>query len=325
MRVGILGTGSHVPEKVLTNEELTRMVDTTDEWIVARTGIRERRIAAKSEATSDFAIPAALKACEAAGVDPVDLDAIILGTATPDMAFPSTACLVQARIGAVNAVAFDVSAACSGFLYGMNVGKMMIESGQAKRVLVIGAETLTKITDWQDRKTCVLFGDGAGAAVLGEVEGERGILACNMGSDGRLWKLLHQPAGGSRDPATHETVDRRDHMIRMEGQEVFKHAVKHMSRAILKALDDAGCCSDDLTWLFPHQANLRIMEAVAKRIRLPKERVFINLYKYGNTSAASIGLAFDEAIRGGVCGPGSLAGLVAFGSGFTWAGVVVRL
>ncbi|MFH1278875.1 MAG: beta-ketoacyl-ACP synthase III [Candidatus Eisenbacteria bacterium] len=325
-RVRIMGTGSHTPDRILTNQDLSEMVDTSDEWIVTRTGIRERHIVSEEEATSDIAIPAARKACEAAGVDPADLDNIIIGTATSDMPFPSTACLVQAAIGARKAAAFDVVAACSGFLYGLNVGRSMILSGQAKRILVMGAETLTRITDWQDRNTCVLFGDAAGAVVLGPSEDEnRGLLSINFGSDGRLWELLHQPAGGSRKPASHATVDAREHVIRMIGRDVFKHAVKHMSEAILAALEEAGVTGADLDLLIPHQANIRIMEAVGKKIEIPRERVCVNLDRYGNTSSASIPLALDEAIRSGRCGEGSLVGLVAFGGGFTWAASVVRL
>ncbi|MFH1680164.1 MAG: beta-ketoacyl-ACP synthase III [Candidatus Eisenbacteria bacterium] len=324
-RTCILGTGSHVPEKVLTNDDLARIVETSDEWIITRTGIRRRHIAAENEATSDVASPAALRACEAAGAAPSDIDALILGTATPDMLFPSTACIVQANIGAVNAAAFDISAACSGFIYGMALGKALIETGQAGRVLVIGAETLTKIVNWEDRNTCVLFGDGAGAAVLGRSEGERGILSINFGSDGRLWELLHQPAGGSRMPATIESVEGKKHKIHMTGRDVFKHAVNHMSGAGLKALADAGHKGPELDMLFPHQANIRIMEAVAKRLEVPREKVYVNLERFGNTSAASIPIALDEAIRNGQCKPGMLIGLVAFGGGFTWAASVVRV
>jgi len=325
-RVYIRGTGSYAPEKILTNADLEKMVDTTDEWIVTRSGIRERHISSDDQATSDMASPAALRACEAAGVEPKDLDAIVVGTATSDRLFPSTAVVVQANIGAVNAAAFDVSAACSGFIYGLSVGKALLHDGQAKTVLVIGAETLTKVTDWTDRSSCVLFGDGSGAVVLQMTDEEdRGILSLNTGSDGRLQELLFQPAGGSRMPASHETVDRRLHTIKMEGREVYKHAVTCMSEAAQKALDDAGYAGPDLDWLFPHQANIRIMEAVAKRIRVPRERVFVNLDRYGNTSAASIPIALDEAVKGGHCGPGSLIELVAFGAGFTWAAAMVRL
>jgi 3-oxoacyl-[acyl-carrier-protein] synthase-3 len=324
-RICILGTGSYAPEKLLTNDDLAKMVDTSDEWIVTRTGIRRRHIVSAAEATSDVAAPAALRACEAAGVAPADLDAVVLGTATPDMLFPSTACFVQAKIGAVRAAAFDVSAACSGFLFGLCVGKSLIEAGQARRVLAIGAETLTKFTNWEDRNTCVLFGDGSGAVVLGACEGDRGILSINVGSDGRLWELLYEPAGGSRNPATEETVRQKGHTIHMSGRDVFKHAVQHMSEVLLASLRDAGVTGADLDWLIPHQANLRIMEAVAKRVDVPREKVIVNLEDYGNTSAASIPIAFDEAIRAGRCRPGQLVGLVAFGAGFTWASAVVRL
>jgi len=325
IRVCIRGTGSYAPEKILTNEDLSKMVDTSDEWIVTRTGIRERHMASDKEATSDMATPAARNALEAAGLDVADLDAIVLGTATPDMHFPSTACIVQANIGAKNAAAFDICAACSGFLYSLAVGKSFIETGVFRNVLVIGAETLTKVTDWEDRNTCVLFGDGAGAAVLTASRGDEGILSINMGSDGTLVELLYQPGGGSRIPATHESVDKKLHTIHMAGRDVFKFAVKHMSEAALKALADAGTSGPELDWLFPHQANLRIMEAVAKRIEVPRERVYVNLDRFGNTSAASVPIALDEAIRGGHCGPGSLVEMVTFGSGFTWAAAVVRL
>jgi 3-oxoacyl-[acyl-carrier-protein] synthase-3 len=321
-----LGTGHYVPEKLLTNDDLAKMVDTSDEWIVTRTGIRTRHITTDREATSDVASPAALHACEAAGVDPADLDAVILGTATPDMLFPSTACIVQASIGATRAAAFDISAACSGFLFGLSIGMGMIETDRARRVLVLGAETLTKIVDWEDRNTCVLFGDGAGAVVLGPSDEDgRGILSLNYGSDGRLWELLHQPAGGSRMPATIQTVTEKKHKIHMAGRDVFKHAVTHMCDAGSRALRDAGHAGSDLDWLFPHQANIRIMEAVAKKLGVPRERVYVNLENYGNTSAASIPIALDEAIRGGLCRKGMLVGLVAFGGGFTWAAAVVRL
>jgi len=324
-RTCILGTGAYVPEKLLTNDDLAKIVDTTDEWIMTRTGIRVRHIAAENEATSDVASPAALRACEAAGISPADLDAVILGTATPDMLFPSTACIVQANIGAVRAAAFDVSAACSGFIYGMALGKGLIETDQARRVLVIGAETLSKIVDWEDRNTCVLFGDGAGAVVIGACEEDRGILSINFGSDGRLWELLHQPAGGSRMPATVESVEKKKHKIHMTGRDVFKHAVTHMSGAGLRALEEAGHTGPELDWLFPHQANIRIMEAVAKRLEVPREKVYVNLERFGNTSAASIPIALDEAVRGGHCRPGMLIGLVAFGGGFTWAAAIARV
>ena len=324
--VCIKGTGSCVPDQVLTNADLEKIVDTTDEWIVTRTGVRERRIARDDQATSDFATPAALRACEAAGVDPADIDLIVIGTVTPDRVFPSTAAHVQANIGAVQATAFDVIAACSGFLYGLSIAQPAIESGRHRTALVIGAETLTKVTDWKDRNTCVLFGDAAGAVILQlSDDPDRGILSIDTGTDGRLKHLLHQQAGGSRMPASHETVDRRLHTIQMEGREVYKHAVTHMSESALKALADAGLTGPDLDMLIPHQANIRIMEAVAKRIKVPREKVFVNLDRYGNTSAASIPLAFDQAVRGGECGPGSLVEMVAFGGGFTWGAAVVRM
>jgi 3-oxoacyl-[acyl-carrier-protein] synthase-3 len=301
------------------------MVDTTDEWITARTGIKERRIAENGDATSDMATPAALRALETAGLDPADVDVILLGTATPDMLFPSTACIVQSNLGARRAAAFDLSAACSGFLYGLSIGKAFIESGQYRNALVIGAEALTKIIDWEDRNTCVLFGDGAGAVVLTPSEDDRGLLSINLFSDGDLSHLLYLPAGGSRNPTSPRTIDEGLHYVRMEGREVFKYAVKHMSRAMEISIEQAGVDPDEIDLFIPHQANLRIMEAFAKRLGVPGEKVFVNVDRYGNTSAASVPIALDEAIRSGRCGPGTLVGLTVFGGGFTWASAVVRI
>lgn len=327
-KVRILGTGSYAPERVLSNEDLTRMVDTTDEWITTRTGIKERRVAEKGMATSDIATPAAKRALEAAGMKAKDVDLILLGTATPDMLFPSTACVVQSNLGAKNAAAFDLSAACSGFLYAVSVGKAFIESGQYRNALVIGAETLTNILDWEDRSTCVLFGDGAGAVVLGRAEDGgkdgAGIRAINLYSDGALTNLLYMPAGGSRIPTSRDSLDKKLHSVKMEGREVFKYAVKYMSGAMEQTLADAGLTPNDLDLLIPHQANLRIMEAVAKRLEIPSEKVFVNVDRYGNTSAASVPIALDEAVRSGRCRPGDLIGTVVFGGGFTWAAAVVQ-
>ncbi len=302
-----------------------RIVDTTDEWITTRTGIKERRIAPDHSATSDLATPAAEKALAAAGLDPVDLDLILVGTATPDMVFPSTACILQANLGAKKAVGFDLSAACSGFLYSLSVGASFLKGGVYRNALVIGAETLTSITDWTERRTAVLFGDGAGAVVITPAEDESCIEAINLYSDGNLTHLLHMPAGGSRMPPSHETVDKNLHVITMEGREVFKHAVKLMTSAMEETLSDADVTAGDLDLLIPHQANLRIMEAVAKRLRIPIEKVFVNVDRYGNTSAASVPIALDEAVRSGRIGKGSLIGTVVFGGGFTWASAVVRI
>lgn len=326
--VHILGTGSYAPETVLSNADLMGMVDTTDEWITTRTGIKERRVAGPGVATSDIATPAAKSALDAAGLDVMDVDLILLGTATPDMLFPSTACVVQSNLGARNAAAFDLSAACSGFLYAVSVGKAFIESGTYKNALVIGAEALTNILNWEDRTTCVLFGDGAGAVVLGRADENdtkrAGILAIHLYSDGDLANLLYMPAGGSRIPTSPDSIEKKLHFVKMEGREVFKHAVKHMSLAMEETLAEAGFTPADLDLLVPHQANLRIMEAVAKRLEIPNEKVFVNVDRYGNTSAASVPIALDEAVRSGRIKPGDLVGTVVFGGGFTWAAAVVQ-
>jgi 3-oxoacyl-[acyl-carrier-protein] synthase-3 len=323
--VKILGTGSHMPEKVLTNADLEKMVQTSDEWITTRTGIKERRIAKDTEATSDLAIPAALEAIKQAGIATADLDLIIVATATPDMIFPSTACMVQRALGAVNAASFDLAAACSGFVYGLNVARAFIESGIYKNVLLIGAETLSKVTDWQDRNTCILFGDGAGAMVLGRKEGPSDILSVFLGSDGNFEHLLKLPAGGSRLPATAKTLEERQHFMKMEGKEVFKVAVTKMALAAEKALELAGKKPNDLALIIPHQANLRIIEAIAKRMEFPQEKVCITLNKYGNVSAATTIVALDEARKEGRIKAGDLVELVAFGGGFTWGAAVIQL
>jgi 3-oxoacyl-[acyl-carrier-protein] synthase-3 len=323
-RAKIIATGSAVPEKVLNNKDFEKIVDTSDEWIVSRSGIRERRVTDEHTATSDLAAEASRKALQEAGLSPEELDMIIIGTATPDRVFPSTAIFLQDHLGAVNAAPMDVSAACSGFLYSLTVGRGMITSGMYRTVLVSGAETLTKITDYQDRGTCVLFGDAAGVAILQASDEDRGVLQTYLGGNGSLWHLLHMPAGGSRLPASHETVDRREHFIRMSGNEVFKHAVKAMGDAALKVLDQAGLTADDVDLMIPHQANIRIIKSTAKRIHLPMERVYVNIDRYGNTSAASIPLAMDEARRKGLHKPGDIWLLVAFGGGFTWGSALIR-
>ncbi|MBI5805177.1 ketoacyl-ACP synthase III [candidate division TA06 bacterium] len=323
-RIAILGTGSYVPEKILTNADLEKMVETTDEWITQRSGIKERHVSDEKTPTSKLSLEAAKKALEASGVKPEDLDFILIGTVTPDMMFPSTACLVQAALGAKNAAAFDISAGCTGFIYGLELARSLIVADPRRKVLVIGAEELTKITDWTDRGTCVLFGDGAGAAVLGEVEDERGILSTYLGADGNLGDLIFQPGGGSLNPATHKTVDEKMHFVKMAGNKVFPHAVRNMLDASTKALASAGVSKEQLNLLIPHQANIRIIEAIAERLGAGNEKIYINIQKYGNTSAASIPIALDEAVRNGKIKKGDLIMLVAFGAGLTWGAVLIR-
>ncbi|TWH48424.1 beta-ketoacyl-ACP synthase III [Sporomusa sp. KB1] len=322
--VGIIGIGTYVPDKIVTNKDLESIVETSDEWIVDRTGIRERRIAAADIATSDLASQAAQRALDDAGVTAEEIDLIIVASATPDMFFPSTACLVQANIKATNAAAFDLAAGCSGFVYAMVTGSQFIKTGLYKKVLVIGAETLSKILDWTDRNTCVLFGDGAGAAVLAETAPGYGILASQLGADGAGGDLLKLPAGGSRNPATDETVSQRMHFIHMSGNEVFKFAIKIMGEAATKTLEAAGLSTDDIDCLIPHQANIRIIQSAAKRLKLPMDKVIVNVDKYGNTSAASIPIALEEAVHSGKIKQGDHVVLVGFGAGLTWASAVMK-
>ncbi len=324
LSVGITGTGSCLPEKKLTNFDLEKMVDTTDEWIRARTGISERRIADDKTATSDLATEAAKIAIDDAGLLLEDIDLIIVATATPDMAFPSTACIVQKNIGAKNAVAFDIEAACSGFLYALAIGEQFIKTGVYRNVLIIGAETLSKITNWKDRRTCVLFGDGAGAAVLQQVEGGLGILSSSLGSDGFRGDYLTQPAGGSRMPASIKTILNDLHYIHMDGREVFKFAVRAMSKSALEIIKDVGYSIEDVDYMIPHQANIRIIEAVAKKINLTMDKVYVNLNDYGNMSVASIPVALDEAVKNGSIKAGDIIILVAFGGGLTWGSSVIK-
>jgi 3-oxoacyl-[acyl-carrier-protein] synthase-3 len=323
-RAAFLGVGHYAPEKVLTNSDFEKMVDTTDEWIIERTGIRERRIASDDQAASDLAIPAALNALEMAAASPEELDLIILGTVTPDFFFPSTACIVHDKIGATNAAALDTSVGCSAFIYGCNIASQFIENGRYERILVIGVETLSKLTDYTDRNTCVLFGDGAGAAVLGPAKRDGGILATHMKADGSLGYLLEMPGGGSRQPPSHESLERRMHYIKMAGREVFKHAVRAMVEAGRYVLEGAGYKGEDVDLLIPHQANWRIMSVVADKLEIPREKVFVNLDKYGNTSAASVPIALSEALEQGRVKAGDLVLNVAFGAGFTWAANLVR-
>lgn len=325
MRARISGTGSALPERILTNQDLELMVETSDEWIVTRTGIRERRIAADNQYTSGLASEAARRALDMAGINADQLDLIILGTVTPDFPFPATACIVQQEIGASNAAAFDISAACSGFVYGLSLADNAIRSGSARTALVIGAEILSRIVDWTDRNTCILFGDGAGAAVLQAEDGDRGILSTHIFSNGTYWNTLYQPGCGNRNPVTAEkTIADRLHYIRMDGNDVFKHAVRGMEEAACAALDCNGLTRTDLSLLIPHQANRRIIDAIAKRLELPPEKVMINIHKYGNTSSASIPISLDEANRSGRLKPGDLVMLDAFGGGFTYGSALMR-
>lgn len=320
----IAGTGSYVPPRVLTNQDLERIVETSDEWIVSRTGIKERHLVEKGVASSDLAAEAARKALAEAGVSPEEVQLQIVGTVTPDRIFPSASCSLQEKLGTANAAAFDLSAACSGFIYGLSVASGLIGIGAMDRILVVGVETLSKLTDWEDRNTCVLFGDGAGAAVMTPCDPGTGVLATSLGSDGSLGCLLELPAGGSLNPATQETVDKRMHFIRMKGNDVFKNAVRAMESVTRDALEKAGVRPEELALLIPHQANLRIIEATAKRLGVSMDRVFVNVHKYGNTSAASVPLALDEARKEGRIKDGDLIGLVAFGAGFTWGAAVIR-
>jgi len=319
----IIGTGSYVPERVLTNQDLEKMVDTNDEWIVTRTGMKERRIARADEFTSDMGLAAAKKALEASQVPAESLDLILFATLTPDYVFPSTACLIQTQLGAVKAAAMDVQAACTGYLYVLGMAKAFIESGTYKNILIIAAEKLSSIVNYKDRNTCVLFGDGASAAVISSEGKGLAIREVSLGSDGELAKLLILPAGGSRQPATHETVDCNLHFLQMEGKEVFKHAVRRMEASSKEVIDRAGLKEEEITWLIPHQANMRIIEALAKRFQVPMEKVFITIHKYGNTSASSIGIALDEMLRQNNARKGDNILLTAFGAGLTWGASIL--
>ncbi len=324
LSASIIGTGSYVPEKVLSNADLERLVETNDEWIVSRTGIRERRIAATEQTTSDLAAEAAKAALLNAGVNPEELDMIIVATVTPDMFFPSTACFVQTKIGAKNAVCFDVSAACSGFLFALETARQFIASGARKTILVIGAEKLSTIVDWSDRNTCVLFGDGAGAAILRHKPGARGMIHTHMGSDGRQSEILYIPGGACRTPVTAENAALRLNTIKMNGKETYKQAVTAMMDAGNRVLEAGGVRAEELACIIPHQANARIIEAIADRMRLPLDRFLINLDRFGNTSAAAVAIALDEANRTGRMKEGDYILLVVFGGGLTWAGSLIE-
>jgi 3-oxoacyl-[acyl-carrier-protein] synthase-3 len=320
----IAAVGSWLPKKVLTNADLEKMVDTTDEWITSRTGIKERRIAAKDEHTSDLAAKAALVAMERAQVKPEEIDMIILATITPDMPFPSTACLVQRKIGATRAVAFDIMAACSGFIFALEIGQHFIMAHTVETVLVIGAEKLSSIINWTDRNTCVLFGDGAGAAILRNRPGSHGLLSTYMGSDGNKAELLCMPGGGSKCPPSADSLASGMHFLRMDGKETFKSAVNAMHTAANEALRRCDTHISQIKCVIPHQANRRIIDAVAERLGAAPGQVFTNLEKYGNTSAASVAIALDEAVQAGRINKGDLILLIAFGAGLTWAAAVIE-
>lgn len=324
MRSRIIGLGSYVPEKVLTNHDLEKIVETSNEWIIDRTGIRERRIASDDEATSDLAFAASQAALKDAGIKPDDLDFIIVATVTPDMLFPSSACLVQQRLGAQGVFAFDISAACSGFLYALSVADQYIRSGIYRTGLIIGADVFSKVIDWTDRNTCVLFGDGAGAAVLQADCGDGGIISTHLHSDGTLWDLLYIPGGGSRNPPSDEMLKNRLQYVKMRGNETFKVAVNTMSEAIKEVLKHNGLTADDIKLFIPHQANLRIIQAISKKLNISMERFKINLDIYGNTSAASIPIALYEAVREGRVTEGDYVLLEAFGGGLTWGAALIK-
>jgi 3-oxoacyl-[acyl-carrier-protein] synthase-3 len=320
----ITGTGSYAPKKIITNHDLEKLVDTSDEWITERTGIKERRIAEKGQSTSDLAYEAGKRALKAAGLGAHELDMIIVATMTPDKILPSLGCVVQEKLGAKNAVAFDIYAACSGFIYGMSMANAYIKSEMYRNVLVVGAEILSRFTDWEDRTTCILFGDGAGAALFQRHAGKRGILSTHLHSDGSLADLITVPGGGAQHPASHDTIRKRMHFIKMKGNETFKSAVRSLEGVVQEALDHNKVKPEEIDFLVPHQANLRIIQAMAQRLNMPMEKVVLTLPKYGNTSAASIPMALDEAVRDGRIKENNLILFEAFGGGLTWASALVR-
>jgi len=323
-RARIIGLGAYVPTRVLTNAELEKMVATSDEWIVQRTGIRERHVVAPDEATSDLALRAAQQALERAGVEPGEIDFIVVGTTTGDMAFPTTANLLQHRLGCRNAGSVDAYAACAGSVYSLSIGSQYIQTGKYRTVLCVGAECLSRITDYTDRGTCILLADAAGAAVLRASDDESGIIDTDLYSDGKYWELLYQPGGGSRTPATHESVDQRLHFAKMKGNEVFKVAVRMFGDCAERILSRNGVTVQDLSLFVPHQANLRIIEAAVKRLGMPMDRVLVNVDRYGNTGAASVYVALEEAWATKRMSAGDLVLLAAFGGGFTWGAALMR-
>ena len=325
IKAGILGTGFYVPEKILTNADLEKMMDTSDEWITTRTGIKERHIIDDKQTTSDLAMFASKEALKNAKVDVGKVDCIIVATITPDMPFPSTACILQDKIGAKTVCAFDVNAACCGFIYALTMAKNFVENNTFQKVLVVAADALSRITDWTDRTTCVLFGDGAGAAVIGRaVDDRKVILGSYLGADGSAWDLLNMPGGGSRFPATHKTVDERLHFLKMNGNSVFKLAVRSMTNAADKVLSECNLKNEDIDLVIPHQANLRIINALAQRLNAPLEKVWINVTRYGNVSGASVPIAMAEAAASGKLKDGQIILLDAFGAGLTWASAIIR-
>ncbi len=322
--VGIISLGAYVPENIMTNFDFEKIIDTTDEWIRTRTGIEERRFCSPEQATSDLCIEAAKKALANANLTPEDIDMIIVATCTPDYQLPSTACIVQKKLGAVNAAAYDLNAACSGWIYGLTMATGLIKADMYKKVLVIGAEALSRSLDMQDRNTCILFGDGATAAILSEVEDGYGILSTHLGADGDLNGSLIVPAGGSRTPTSEETIEERGQYIKMKGQEVFKFAVNALPNAASCAIEKAGLKATDIDIFIPHQANSRIIETAAKKLEVPIDKFYMNMKNYGNTSAASIGLALNEAHEKGLIKKGDLVAMVGFGAGLTYASTVIK-
>jgi 3-oxoacyl-[acyl-carrier-protein] synthase-3 len=320
----ITGTGSFAPSRILTNYDLEKMVDTSDEWIITRTGIKERRISENGTGTSDLALEASRIALTEANLQPEQVDLILLGTVTPDYLLPSTACILQDKLKAKNAAVLDIAAACSGFIYGLSIASAFIAMGQYKNVLVIGVETLSKITNWEDRNTCVLFGDGAGAAVVSATTEDKGILGTFLSGDGSLANLLHIPMGGAKAPLTRENIDLKQHYICMQGNEVFKSAVRAMESSAKRIIQEVGLSTQEVDLLIPHQANIRIIEALAKRLKIPMDKVYVNIDRYGNTSAASVPIALDEARKSGRIKEESNTVLVAFGAGFTWGSAVIK-
>jgi 3-oxoacyl-[acyl-carrier-protein] synthase-3 len=320
----ITGTGSYAPKKVITNHDLEKLVDTSDQWITERTGIRERRVVEKGETTSDLAYEASHRALKAAGLSAQDLDLILVATVTPDTFLPSLSCVLQAKLGAKKAAAFDIYAACSGFIYGLAVAQAFIKSEMYSTILLVGAEALSRFTDWEDRNTCVIFGDGAGAAVLQKHVGKRGVLSTHLHSDGTFGDFITVPGGGALHPPSHETVQKKMHYIKMKGNETFKVAVRALEDVVQEALEHNKVKAEDIDLLIPHQANLRIIQAMAQRLNMPMEKVVITIDKYGNTSAASIPMALDEALRDGRIKENDLILLEAFGGGLTWASALMR-
>jgi 3-oxoacyl-[acyl-carrier-protein] synthase-3 len=326
VRAAITGLGVAVPDRVMTNEDFERFLDTSDEWITKRTGIKERRIVTAGQSTATLGTAATRAALADAGLEPTDLDLILCATVTPELIFPATACIIQSDIGATDVPAFDLSAACSGFVYGLSIASKFIETRMYRRILVLGAETLSRFADYTDRSSCVIFGDGAGAVVLEPTdEPDRGLLYSVLHADGDGWDYIHVPAGGSRQPATPETVKNHGHFIKMRGRDVYKFAVEKMQWLLGDCMDKCGLTVDDVDLVVPHQVNIRIIQSAAQKFNFPMEKVFVNIDRFGNTSSASIPLAMQNAREAGLIGPGSTLLLVAFGAGLTWAGAVVRL